>query len=68
MLFISQKVWSEIRWQFNEAEKRMLRLRILNNVICPPGVDVDVDRLAPELREKIVAAVHEANPAVKKGA
>jgi|SRR6516165_316866 hypothetical protein len=48
MLFISHKTWAQIRWQFNEAEKAQLRLRILNNVIHPPGVDIDVDKLAPE--------------------
>jgi hypothetical protein len=67
MFFISQKTWSQIRWQFSETEKAMLRLRILNNVLRPPGVGVDVDRLPPELREKLLAAAHDANPAIRKG-
>jgi len=68
MLFVSDKTWQKIRNQFTADERATLRSTILNSVIAPHrGVDIDIDRLEAGLREKVVGAMLEANPDIRRG-
>jgi hypothetical protein len=63
-MFVRNSTWSRIRDEFTDGEKGELRAAIDGEMICPPGLQVDVDRLRPELAMKL----RDAATAVAPGA
>lgn len=45
--------WSAARGSFTEAEKAALNAAVAAETICPPGVTLDLAKLAPELQAKV---------------
>jgi hypothetical protein len=69
MLFISERTWRQIRGRFEEGEKAKLRSAIANNVIGPVrGWDIEVDQLEANLQEKVLGAMLDATPAIRRAA
>lgn len=56
-MLVTNSRWENIREQFSEAEKLILRAAIHGVAICPPGVFINPDVLGPELAAKISRAL-----------
>lgn len=56
-MFVRNATWARIRADFTEDEKAELREATEGEMICPPGLQVDVDCLRPELALKLRDAV-----------
>jgi hypothetical protein len=62
MLFISRRIWTQIRDRFNEDERVRLRKAVRGQVVSPPGFELEVNSLEYSLREKFMGAVLDAMP------
>lgn len=51
------KEWEKIRDQFSDQEKDELRSAISSQVLCPPIVFIDTEKLSEALRTKLAAAL-----------
>lgn len=45
--------WNEIRYLFTPEERLQINDAITAEVICPRGGEVDLEKLTPELKEKL---------------
>jgi ABC-type phosphate/phosphonate transport system substrate-binding protein len=56
-VLIRLTTWEAIREQFTDDEKDALNAVATGETICPRGLVIDEDKLAPELRDKLLRAM-----------